>query len=111
MSENARPMLTAPDEAELVKRAVAIRVSAGEVAAAVKAAQYYVFPGSMLTVCAITLQNGFVVVGESACASPENFQKDIGERIAYENATKKIWPLLGYMLREKLHRPAALSDD
>lgn len=56
----------------------------------------------VLTVCVLTLRNGFTVTGESACASPENYDREIGERIAYENAREKIWPLEGYLLKEKL---------
>lgn len=56
-----------------------------------------------LTFCVLVLKNGFTVVGESACASPENFNADIGRRIARENAVDKLWPLLGYALREKLY--------
>jgi hypothetical protein len=56
----------------------------------------------MLTVCCLTLKNGFVVTGESACASPENFNQEIGERIAREGAKQKIWALLGFRLRDKL---------
>lgn len=55
-----------------------------------------------LTFCVIVLKNGFTVTGESACASPENFDAEIGRRIARENAIAKIWPLLGYELRTKL---------
>ena len=51
----------------------------------------------------LVLRNGFTVTGESACASPENFNADIGRRIARENAVAKIWPLMGYELRSKLH--------
>jgi len=65
-------------------------------------AQYYVFPGTTLTVCALTLQNGFHVVGESAAASPTNFDQEIGRKIARENARSKIWALEGYLLRSKL---------
>lgn len=57
----------------------------------------------VLTVCVLTLQNGFTVTGESACASPENYDQEIGEKAAKENATAKIWPLEGYMLKQKLH--------
>ena len=64
--------------------------------------QYYVFPKTTLTICALTLKNGFVVTGESASASPENFDKEIGRRIARENARNKIWPLEGYAFRNKL---------
>lgn len=63
---------------------------------------YYVFPKTQLTVCCLTLKNGFTVTGESACASPENFNKEIGEKIAFENARNKIWALEGYLLKEKL---------
>ena len=63
---------------------------------------YHVFPGSCLTVCCLTMKNGFTVTGESACASPENFNAEIGQKIARENARNKIWPLLGFRLRDKL---------
>ena len=55
-----------------------------------------------LTFCVLVLRNGFTVTGESACASPENFDVQIGRAIARENAVQKIWPLLGYELRTKL---------
>lgn len=64
--------------------------------------QYHVFPNTTLTVCALTLRNGFIVVGESAAASPENFNQEIGRKIARENARNKIWALEGYLLREQL---------
>ena len=56
----------------------------------------------LLTFCVLVLRNGFTVTGESACASPENFDAEIGRKIARENATQKIWPLMGYELRSKL---------
>jgi Phage protein (N4 Gp49/phage Sf6 gene 66) family len=57
---------------------------------------------SLLTFCVLVLRNGFTVTGESACASPENFDAEIGRRIARSNAVQKIWPLMGYALKEKL---------
>jgi len=63
---------------------------------------YYVFPGTTLTVCALTLRNGFHVVGESAAASPTNFDEQLGRKIARDNARNKIWSLEGYLLRSKL---------
>jgi Phage protein (N4 Gp49/phage Sf6 gene 66) family len=57
----------------------------------------------LLTFCVLTLRNGFTVTGESACASPENFDEEIGRKIARQNAVNKIWPLLGYALRSRLH--------
>ena len=59
-------------------------------------------PLTLLTFCVIELRNGFTVTGESACASPENFDADIGRKIARQNAVAKIWPLMGYELHSKL---------
>jgi len=56
----------------------------------------------LLTFCVLVLQNGFTITGESACASPENFDAEIGRKIARENAVNKIWPLLGFRLRDTL---------
>ena len=55
-----------------------------------------------LTFCVLVLQNGFTVTGESACASPENFNAELGKKIARQNAVAKLWPLLGYELKTKL---------
>lgn len=57
----------------------------------------------LLTFCVLVLKNGFTVTGESACASPENFNAEIGRKIARENALQKIWPLMGYALKSQLH--------
>lgn len=56
----------------------------------------------VLTFCVLILRNGFTVTGESACASPENFDAEIGRRIARQNAVAKIWPLLGFRMRDRL---------
>lgn len=56
----------------------------------------------LLTFCVLVLRNGFTVTGESACASPENFDAEIGRKIARENAKQKIWPLMGYALKSSL---------
>jgi hypothetical protein len=56
----------------------------------------------LLTFCVLVLRNGFTVTGESACASPENFDAEIGRKIARENAVQKIWLLEGYLLKQKL---------
>ena len=57
----------------------------------------------LLTFCVLVLQNGFTVTGESACASPENFDAELGRKIARQNAVNKIWPLEGYLLKNKIH--------
>ena len=69
--------------------------------------EFHIFPGSQLTVCVLTLQNGFTVTGESACADPAMFNAEIGQKIARENAERKIWPLMGYALKEEMMRNAS----
>lgn len=60
-----------------------------------------------LTFCVLVLRNGFTVTGESACASPENFDAEVGRKIARQNAVDKVWPLMGYELKTKLAGGAA----
>ena len=84
------------------KGKTAPRVTPERLDEVIKDVQYHVFPGSQLTVCCMTLQNGFTVTGESACASPENFDREIGEKVAIQNARAKIWALEGYLLKQKL---------
>ena len=57
---------------------------------------------NLLTFCVLVLRNGFTVTGESACASPENFDAEVGRKIARQNAVGRIWPLMGYELRSRL---------
>ena len=91
-------------EAEIqTKRLTAPRLTPDKIDACIVETDYHVFAGSCLTVCCLTLKNGYTVTGESACASPENFNSELGQTIAYENARAKIWALEGYLLREKLH--------
>ena len=72
----------------------------------------------LLTFCVLVLKNRFTVTGESACASPENFDAELGRKIARSNAIDKLWPLLGYALKQRLHDEeaknalvAALGED
>jgi len=78
------------------------RLTPDEIDRAIIAEQYHVFPGTSLTVCALTLRNGFQVVGESASASPENFDAELGRKISRKSARNKIWMLEGYRLRSEL---------
>lgn len=57
---------------------------------------------NLLTFCVLVLKNGFTVTGESACASPENFDAEVGKKTARQNAVAKVWPLMGYELRSRL---------
>lgn len=86
-----------------LKKLNAPRLTPELIDATITSAAYYIFPGTQLTVCCLTLTNGFTVTGESACASPTNFDKEIGEKIAYANAREKIWSLEGYLLKQRLY--------
>ena len=78
------------------------RLSPEKIDAVIVGEDYHVFPGTTLTVCCLTLRNGFTVTGESAAASPENFDVEIGKKIARSEARDKIWALEGYLLRDRL---------
>lgn len=60
-----------------------------------------------VTLCQITLDNGFSVRGESACVNPANYNREIGEKISFDNAFRQLWPLFGFLLAEKnlMERP------
>lgn len=91
-------------EKEIVAKGLtAPRVTPDHVEGVIVSEQYHVFPGTTFTSCLLTLANGFTVHGESACASPENFDAELGRKIARDNAKNKIWMLEGYALRERLH--------
>lgn len=90
-------------EAELQRKGkTAPRLTPADIDAAIADEAYHVFPGTTMTVCCLTLRNGFQVIGESAAASPANFDEAIGRKIARERARDKIWQLEGYSLRERL---------
>lgn len=78
------------------------RLTPAHIDATIESEAFYVFPGTTLTVCCLTLSNGFTVTGESAAASPANFNEEIGRKIARDNARAKIWMLEGYLLKQRL---------
>jgi len=63
---------------------------------------YHVVPNTTLTLCVLTLKNGYLVTGESAAVSMDNFDEEIGRKVARENARERIWQLEGYLLKDKL---------
>lgn len=78
------------------------RIQPADVEAAIKSEKFLI--EGTLTICVLELQNGFRVTGESACADPANFNKAKGEELSRKDACEKIWPLLGYALRDKLYQ-------
>ena len=99
---------------EIDAKATAPRITPADIEANIAFEHYFVasqaplpthaYPKALdlLTFCVLVLRNGFTVTGESACVSPENFDAEIGRKIARENAINKIGPLMGYELRTKL---------
>ena len=90
-------------EEEIINKGLtAPRVTEESLESVILHEQFHVFPGTTFTACLLTLKNGYTVIGESACASPENFNADLGRKIARANAKNKIWSLEGYLLKQKL---------
>ena len=78
------------------------RVTEAKIKDRIESAEYQRIGGGTLTVCVLTINNGFQVTGESACADPENYNKEIGQKIAFDNAFNKLWPLFGFLLKEAM---------
>lgn len=88
---------------EASRNKTAARLTPAHIDATILTEQYYVPDGTALTICVLTLQNGFHVVGHSAPVSPENFDEAIGRKVSREKAREQIWALEGYALRNKLN--------
>ena len=80
------------------------RLTPGYIDDCIKYFEYWVVPNTTTTVCAMVLQNNYVVIGKSAAASMANFDEDIGRKVAYDDAREQIWALEGYLLKEKLYK-------
>lgn len=87
------------------KGKTAPRLTPALIDAAIVGEQYHRFPGTTVTVCCLTLRNGYNTIGESAAVSAENFDEEIGRKVAREKAREKIWALEGYRLKESLYIP------
>jgi len=100
-------MLTNDELARAIERLPGERVTKEYMESRIDLVKYHHL-GPTLTHCTIHLDNRYSVTGESACVDPANYRQDIGERIAYDNAFAKLWPLFGFLLAEHrhLHGPA-----
>jgi hypothetical protein len=103
------PRITPADIEANIDHEVYFTAADGAVGAGITAEQHLCpAPLGLLTICVLVLRNGFTITGESACASPENFDAEIGRKVARQNAVNKIWPLMGYELKSKLsEQPSA----
>lgn len=77
------------------------RVTVSDMQAKVKSSTYTRLPDSTTTVCQITLENGYTLIGTSACVDPANFNQALGEKYAYEKAFNQLWDLEGYLLKQR----------
>jgi hypothetical protein len=91
-------------EAESAANATAPRVTLDSMEAKIVSEEYVVLD-NVLTICILKMKNGFFVVGESAPASPANFDPELGKKFSYENAIRQLWKLEGYSLRDQLSQP------
>ena len=78
------------------------KVTKEGIEARISAVDYIVINNSTVTICSIKMVNGFSVRGESACVDPRNFNAEIGQKIAYQDAFNKLWQLEGYLLAEQI---------
>ena len=58
--------------------------------------------GGTITHCTIHTKSGFTFTGESACVDPNNFDRELGEKFAYEQAFEKMWMPYGFWLNKAL---------
>ena len=86
------------------------KVSEEYIESRIKDVNYTILSTSTVTVCAITMVNGFVSIGYSACVDPQNFDADKGKSIAYENAFNQLWALEGYLLKEEMYKTASKQN-
>lgn len=100
--------MPAPTEEELKAAAVAPRVTEEEIPAEIKTVEYnYV---GLMTMCVLTFHNGFKVLGQSACASPENYNKEFGEQFAFRDAKRQIGAFLGFRICEARYKEQQAND-
>lgn len=76
-------------------------VQLSDMQAKIKKTVYTILPDTTTTVCQLFMENGYVVLGTSACVDPTKFSQATGEKYAYEDAINKLWPLEGYLLAER----------
>lgn len=85
------------------KNLTALRLTPADIDASIEYPEYWRVPNTTTTVCALVLKNGYVVVGKSASISMENFDEELGKKIAFDNAREQIWALAGFAIKQKLH--------
>lgn len=88
---------------DILSKSTGQRVTKQAIENRIESIAYMVIPDTTVTICHISLDNGFSVRGESACVDPSNFNKELGEKYSYENAFEKLWAFFGFLLAENLN--------
>jgi hypothetical protein len=101
-----RNVMTDAQLEENLKRSRFPRVDKPSIEAHIEKVEYLVLPESTVTICNIVLDCGYSVRGESACVDQRNFNIDIGRKLAYDDAFRKLWPLYGFLLAVYTHNDA-----
>lgn len=101
-------MLTDEQLKSALDASPAERVTEADMQARIAEVKFHRFGN--LTHCTIHLDNEYMVTGESSCVNPENYNQQIGEKIAYDNAFAKLWPLFGFLLAERNYAYAMRDD-
>jgi len=78
------------------------RLTPERIEAVISKEEFFVMPDSCLTICVITMRNGFSVAASAACADPANFDAEIGRTVSRRNALNQVWPLEGYLLKQRV---------
>lgn len=95
-------VLTTEQLAQAEQKLTAPKITIEQIEANVAKEEYHRFPGTTITVCLLTMKNGFTAMGKSAAASVANFNEEVGRTYARKNAIDKLWEPMGYELRSKL---------
>lgn len=95
------PSISLDQAKAIVSTKTAPRVTEESIKARITDVTYYRF--DTLTICIITMANGFKSMGKSVPASKANFDAAVGERYAYDDAFKPLWQLEAYLLLERMN--------
>lgn len=110
MSESETPLLAGSDLEKAIADMPHEKVTKDGILIKIVKVDYMVLPDSTVTLCNITLDNGYSVRGESACVDKRNFNIEIGKGLAYKQAFDKIWALEGYALAERRLERSKMSE-
>lgn len=86
------------------------RMSAEVVEGDITAENYYVFPGTTMTVCCITIRGCLHVTGESDCVNPEAFNEKRGRDAARSKAMVKVWDQAAIALKLELYGTKSVGE-